>query len=533
MPPYGNCFFAGLAHQLGENHLDMGVIAKHRGELCDYIELNEEEMKPFISYTADNNNDDNYENDCAMELAVQNSRFTEHCRTMRLVDEVEGVFSNHAWATNAEVQAASVVYGLNILIYEVASDGILRLYNSIGKKGDHEISLLYDGQHYDSLIPEADHTALTMEESMTTMHSTTTHSTLTPTTSSHTTLLPTTTRDDELMKSDKDEKEGCQTSGPNSLVAEDSGFEELGDSNVKQPAMTIADYCMQISKDDTFITSFEDSVRRKLVDDETSARLIQQVQSFRETPPPIVQPKPEFADKVLQKAKDGHDDKTFLTCTIDPAAWARKPSNGHASVSTWPLPQGQNMATDSSEQHPVIMTKEDFSRHAQCDDIGPGKIRVAETGKIQLLDAVASSDGNPNSPSPSACDVIPGHRHTGKNHNVKPGTVDILPGDIIGQMMVRELLRTHRTMYVDGKAAIEVLAEVILSDNDLTLTLLSDAQLVEICTAYYPMRHENGMFNHNAMIIFDNKTKNVCFVLTSYQLVSAAHHCLFTSTQQY
>ena len=533
MPPYGNCFFAGLAHQLGENHLDMGVIAKHRGELCDYIELNEEEMKPFISYTADNNNDDNYENDCAMELAVQNSRFTEHCRTMRLVDEVEGVFSNHAWATNAEVQAASVVYGLNILIYEVASDGILRLYNSIGKKGDHEISLLYDGQHYDSLIPEADHTALTMEESMTTMHSTTTHSTLMPTTSSHTTLLPTTTRDDELMKSDKDEKEGCQTSGPNSLVAEDSGFEELGDSNVKQPAMTIADYCMQISKDDTFITPFEDSVQGKLVDDETSARLIQQVQSFWETPSPIVQPRPEFADKVLQKAKDGHDDKTFLTCTIDPAAWARKPSNGHASVSTWPLPQGQNMATDSSEQHPVIMTKEDFSRHAQCDDIGPGKIRVAETGKIQLLDAVASSDGNPNSPSPSACDVIPGHRHTGKNHNVKPGTVKKMPGDIIGQMMVRELLRTHRTMYVDGKAAIEVLAEVILSDKDLTLTLLSDAQLVEICTAYYPMRHENGMFNHNAMIIFDNKTKNVCFVLTSYQLVSAAHHCLFTSTQQY
>ena len=290
---------------------------------------------------------------------------------------------------------------------------------------------------------------------------------------------------------------------------------------------------MQISQDDTFITPFEIAVQSKLVDDETSARLIQRVLSFWETPSPIVQAKPEFADEILQKAKDGHDDEMFLTCTIDPAAWARKPSNGHASVSTWPLPQGQNMVTDSSEQHPVIMTKEDFSRHAQCDDIGPGKIRVAETGKIQLLDAVASSDGNPNSPSPSACDVIPGHRHTGKNHNVKPGTVKKMPGDIIGQMMVRELLRTHRTMYVDGKAAIEVLAEVILSDKDLTLTLLSDAQLVEICTAYYPMRHENGMFNHNAMIIFDNKTKNVCFVLTSYQLVSATHHCLFTSTQQY
>jgi len=191
--------------------------------------------------------------------------------------------------------------------------------------------------------------------------------------------------------------------------------------------MTIADYCMQTSQDDTFITPFENSVRRKLVDDETSARLIQQVQSFWETPSPIVQAKPEFADEILQKAKDGHDDEMFLTCTIDPAAWARKPSNGHASVSTWSLPEGLNMATDSSEQHHVIMTKEDFSRHAQCNDIGLGKIRVAETGKIQLLDAVASSDGNPNSPSPSACDVIPGHRHTGKNHNVKPGTVDFCP----------------------------------------------------------------------------------------------------------
>ena len=335
------------------------------------------------------------------------------------------------------------------------------------------------------------------------------------------------------MKSDEDEKEGCQTSGPNSLVAEDIGFKELVESNVKQPAVTIADYCMQISKDDAFITPFENSVRRKLVEDETSARLIQRVRRFRETPPPIVQPRPEVADKVLQKAKDGLDDKTFLKCTIDPAACFRKPSNGHASVSTWPLPEGRNMTTNSSEQHPVIMTKEDFSRHAQCDDIGLGKIRVAETGKIQLLDAVASSDGNPNSPSQSACDVIPGHRHTEKNHSVKRGTVDILPRDIIGKMMVRELLRTHRTMYVDGKAAIEVLAEVILSDNDLTLTLLSDAQLVEISTAYYPMRHESGMFNHNAMIVYDNKTKNVCFVLTSYQLVSAAHHCLFTSTQQY
>jgi len=98
---------------------------------------------------------------------------------------------------------------------------------------------------------------------------------------------------------------------------------------------------------------------------------------------------------------------------------------------------------------------------------------------------------------------------------------------------VREVLSTHRTMYVDGKAAIDVLAEVILSNDDRTLTVLSDKQLVEISTAYYPMRHENGMFNHNAMIVFDNKTKNVCFVLTSYQLVSATHHCLFTSTQQY
>jgi len=75
----------------------MAVIAKYRGEICDFIESNEDEMKPFLSYTADNNNDDNYENDCAMELAVQNSRFTEHLRKMRLVDEVEGVWSNHPW----------------------------------------------------------------------------------------------------------------------------------------------------------------------------------------------------------------------------------------------------------------------------------------------------------------------------------------------------------------------------------------------------------------------------------------------------
>ena len=199
MPPYGNCFLASLAHQRGENPLDMDVIAEHRREICDHIECNEEEMKPFLSYTADNNNDDNYENDCAMELAVQNSIFTEHVRKMRLVDKVEGPWSDHAWATNAEVQAASVVYSLHILIYEVASDGILRLYNSIGKKGDHEISLLYNGQHYDSLIPEADHTALTMEESLFQCRRTTT----THTTTTHTTLLPTTTRDDELMRRTK------------------------------------------------------------------------------------------------------------------------------------------------------------------------------------------------------------------------------------------------------------------------------------------------------------------------------------------
>ena len=57
-------------------------------------------------------------------------------------------------------------------------------------------------------------------------------------------MLPTTTRDDELMKTDEDEKEGWQTSGPNSLVAEDCGFKDLDDSNVKQTAMTISDYCM-------------------------------------------------------------------------------------------------------------------------------------------------------------------------------------------------------------------------------------------------------------------------------------------------
>jgi hypothetical protein len=50
MPAYGNCFFAGLAHQCGENPRDMAVIAKYRGEICDFIESNEDEMKPFLSY---------------------------------------------------------------------------------------------------------------------------------------------------------------------------------------------------------------------------------------------------------------------------------------------------------------------------------------------------------------------------------------------------------------------------------------------------------------------------------------------------
>jgi hypothetical protein len=129
----------------------MAVIANYRGEICDFIESNEDEMKPFLSYTANNNNDDNYENDCAMELAVQNSRFTEHLRKMRLVDEGEGVWSNHPWATNAEVQAASVVFSLRIHIYQVVLEGIIRLYNTIGKEGNREISLLYNGHSFRKL----------------------------------------------------------------------------------------------------------------------------------------------------------------------------------------------------------------------------------------------------------------------------------------------------------------------------------------------------------------------------------------------
>ena len=282
-----------------------------------------------------------------------------------------------------------------------------------------------------------------------------------------------------------------------------------------------ADYCKLVSQDDTFITPFELAVQSKLVDDERSAWLIQEVKSFQYTPSPRVRANPGFADKILKIAGENLDDEMFLTCTNDPAAFARKDWNGHGIVSTWSLPESSCMVTDSSELHPVEMTKTSFTRHAQCADIGPGWIRVAETGKFQLLDAIASSDGNPNSPPPAACDVMPGHKHTGKNHNAKPGTIAIESGESIGKMMLRYQLGTNRTLSVDGKASIDALAEVILSDVDLTLTLLSDNQLVEMCPVYYRMRRENGMFNHNAMIVFDNKTKNVCFVATSYQLVSA------------
>ena len=288
-----------------------------------------------------------------------------------------------------------------------------------------------------------------------------------------------------------------------------------------QPSMSIANYCKRVSQGETFGTTFERAVQSKLVDDERSVRLIQEVMNFRKTPSPIVPADHEFADEILKKAGEKLKDGTYLTCTKDPAAFARNETNGHSIISSWSLPESSCNVTESSEMNAVEMTKTLFTRHAQCDDIGQDRIRVAETGKFQMLDAIASSDGNPNSPPPAVCDVIPGHKHTGKNHDAKPGTIAIESGESIGKLMLRHLLARSRTVSVDGKSTIDALAEVINSDVDLTLTLLSDNQLVEMCPIYYPMRRENGMLNHNAMIVFDNKTNNVCFVATSYQLVSA------------
>ena len=50
-------------------------------------------------------------------------------------------------------------------------------------------------------------------------------------------------------------------------------------------------------------------------------------------------------------------------------------------------------------------------------------------------------------------------------------------------MMIRQLLGTNRSLSVDGKAAIDLLTDAILSDDALTLTLLSDKQLVKMCPA--------------------------------------------------
>ena len=152
-----------------------------------------------------------------------------------------------------------------------------------------------------------------------------------------------------------------------------------------------------------------------------------------------------------------------------------------------------------------------------------------------MIDAVASSDGYPNSPPPFAMDVISGHRHTGKNHYPAPGSVAIGSKMKIAKLMMEHLLSKCQTISIDGKAATNVLQAVILcSWKRYTLTLL-DADLVNMCrvnmnnelqhSVYYSLQHENGMIDHNAMIIYDHKSKNVCFVTTSYQLVSAHVFC--------
>jgi len=329
-------------------------------------------------------------------------------------------------------------------------------------------------------------------------------------------ILQESSEEDEFDKLDRDESE----------EEDDADFRNTNSTYYNQeissqPSMSIANYCKRVSQGETFRTTFERAVQSKLVDDERSVRLIQEVMNFRKTPSPIVPADHEFADKILKKAREKLKDGTYLTCTKDPAAYARHETNGHSIISSWSLPESSCNVTESSKMNAVEMTKTLFTRHAQCDDIGQDRIRVAETGKFQMLDAIASSNGNPNSPPPAVCDVIPGHKHTGKNHDAKPGTIAIESGESIGKLMLRHLLARSRTVSVDGKSTIDALAEVINSDVDLTLTLLSDNQLVEMCPIYYPMRRENGMLNHNAMIVFDNKTNNVCFVATSYQLVSA------------
>ena len=100
-------------------------------------------------------------------------------------------------------------------------------------------------------------------------------------------------------------------------------------------------------------------------------KLIRCVLNFKTTPPPTVPADHVFADKILLMAGEMLDDGTFTICMNNPAAVARNVTNGFASVSSWALSEAQYMVKESYMLHRVEMTKENYSRHAHCNDIGP------------------------------------------------------------------------------------------------------------------------------------------------------------------
>jgi hypothetical protein len=282
-----------------------------------------------------------------------------------------------------------------------------------------------------------------------------------------------------------------------------------------------------------FRTPLSIALESKNADSKMRKKMIKTVQGFRNTAPTPVQPNIVLAAKVQEISRSMLSTEMAKSAMNVGAAHLLHTTSGSCDVDSWYLPAALDAVEDAADLQNDLnclsMTKNMAFHHGITQAKNKLEKYLAMTMCLQALSSLATSNGTPEA-LPSACfDCVQFHNRTGNdNHNESAGSVEIDKDMISAKPLIIQALACNRSIHFNGAVAMSVLQAVILGEGDLfCVVFLADEEITqELCPDYKPMRQVNGMYNYNAMIVYDRETANTCFATTSEQLVST--QCLLS-----
>jgi hypothetical protein len=281
-----------------------------------------------------------------------------------------------------------------------------------------------------------------------------------------------------------------------------------------------------------FRTRLSIALQSKNANSKMRKKMIKTVLGFRTTAPTPVQPNIELAVKVQEISRTKLSSNQAKSAMNVGAASLLHPTSGNAEVDLWYLPTACDVVEVAADLlkdlNSLSMTKDMAYHHGITQDDDEPEMYLAMTMSIQALSSLATSDGTREALPSESFDCVQCHNRSGNDdHKKSAGSVKIDKEMTGAKLLVNNALAHNRSVHCNGAVAMTVLQAVILEEDRFYVADLSDADIAqELCPNYKPMRQVNGMDNYHAMIVYDHKTANTCFVTTSEQLEST--QCLLS-----